>query len=193
MNKIFIEEKLQKFGLTLDDIKPISEKGFSGYFVSKYGDIYSIKSGSIIKLKPWKDNVGYYQVVMYDDNSKRKYRRIHRYVAIYFCKGRLPGYMVNHIDGNKLNNNYENLEWTNNSINTQQGYDQGKYLDRHNCELRVTSKITGELFIFKSIRECAEILSLNRKTISAILKGEKINNYNYDFELYKECNDYRNQ
>lgn len=180
-------------GVLKGDIKCVPEKGFDGYFVSKYGDIFSIKTGEVIKLKPWKDNVGYYQVVMYNNEGKRKYRRIHRYVALAFCKGRKNGPMVNHLDGNKLNNYYKNLEWTTNSINTQQGYDQDKYLDRHNCELIAISKKTGHRFLFKSIRECAEQLSLNRKTISSILKGEKRNNYDYEFELCKKCNDYRNQ
>ncbi|MCC0783514.1 HNH endonuclease [Clostridioides sp. ES-S-0108-01] len=38
--------------------------------------------------------------------------------------------IVNHIDGNKLNDNYTNLEWCNISINTQHAYDTGLIKDR---------------------------------------------------------------
>lgn len=37
-------------------------------------------------------------------------------------------------------------------------------------------------YVFPSIRKCAEELKLNRKTITSILKHEKTNNYDYDFE-----------
>lgn len=36
---------------------------------------------------------------------------VHRIVAKYFVDGWFDGAVVNHIDGNKHNNNYENLEW----------------------------------------------------------------------------------
>ena len=48
--------------------------------------------------------------------------------------------------------------------------------------MKATHKGTKEVFIFSSIRECSEKLSLNRKTISAILFDNKTNNYDYIFE-----------
>ena len=38
--------------------------------------------------------------------------------------------IVNHIDGNKMNNHYTNLEWCNISMNTQHAYDNGLVFDR---------------------------------------------------------------
>ena len=43
---------------------------------------------------------------------------VHRLVAEYFCEGRTDERnQVNHIDGNKANNNYTNLEWVTNQEN----------------------------------------------------------------------------
>lgn len=43
---------------------------------------------------------------------------IHRLVAEYFCEGKTYARnQVNHIDGNKKNNNYTNLEWVTNQEN----------------------------------------------------------------------------
>ena len=49
-----------------------------------------------------------------------------------------------------------------------------------NSDIKVDTsinKITGEQFEFNSIRSCADNLGLNRKTITAILKEQKTNNY----------------
>ena len=89
--------------------------------------------------------------------------------------------MINHIDGNKLNNAVSNLEWCSNSYNTKQAYDSGVYVSKKECPIEATHKITNEVFGFKSIRECAKQLCINRKTLTSILKGIKQNNYDYNF------------
>lgn len=56
-------------------------------------------------------------------NGEKKYYSAHRLVAIHFIPNpdNLP--VVNHIDGNKLNNNVTNLEWATQSENRQHAYD----------------------------------------------------------------------
>ena len=70
---------------------------------------------------------GYYTVVLYDASGKRvgKQHHIHRLVAEHFVDGYEDGYEVDHVDGNKLNNNYTNLEWVSSSENRQRSYDLG--------------------------------------------------------------------
>lgn len=146
-------------------------------------DIYRIIGNEYHKLSKWIDNTGYYQVVFRID-GKRKYVRVHRLIAETLLPNpdNLP--QINHIDGNKLNNSIENLEWTTNSANTQHGYDNNLYHNKKRSHaVKTIHKETGEEQTFKSIRECAEILGLNRKTITAILKEtKKTNNYPYNFE-----------
>ena len=153
-------------------------------------NVYRIINGEYHRLSQFVDNLGYYQTC-FTINGKRKYVRVHRLIAETLIPNpnNLP--MVNHIDGNKLNNNSSNLEWCDNSYNTQDGYNRGAYLSTNRCPLLVFDRDTQEEFIFRSIRECAESLHLNRKTISAILNGEKrFNNYPYDFIYMEECTDY---
>lgn len=56
---------------------------------------------------------GYRSVKLTFDNSKQQRFYIHRLVAEHFIKNPDPKNktFVNHKDGNKLNNNVENLEW----------------------------------------------------------------------------------
>ena len=161
---------------------------YANVFVEN-ADLYRIIRGEYHKLSKFIDNVGYYQTVFRID-GKRKYVRVHRVIAETLVPNpnNLP--MINHIDGNKLNNDPNNLEWCTNSYNTQDGYDKGYYHSVKRCHrVMVTDKTTGETQYFKSIRCCSDALQLNRKTVTSILKGLKINNYPYNFEYMDECND----
>ena len=155
-------------------------KDFENYTIDENGIIYNNKEHAISR---WKDNVGYLQVKLRKD-GKWYYKRVHRLVAEIFISNpdNLP--QVNHIDGNKTNNTISNLEWTNNKQNTQHGYDNDLYHSKkRSIKIEVYDKITHELlYTFKSIRETAERLNINRKTLSRILFDDKINNYDYDFK-----------
>lgn len=77
------------------------------YWISSYGrlkaDGYGIKTVRI-------DSRGYgYFRMKWNNNVYRK--PIHRLVAEYFIKQPLGKDYINHIDGNKLNNRVDNLEW----------------------------------------------------------------------------------
>lgn len=156
---------------------------------TKYPNIY-VEDTDVYKLLPnrtyhklskWVDNVGYYQVVFRID-GKRKYVRVHRLLMETYHPTDNPKLMVNHIDGNKLNNSDSNLEWCTNSENTKAAYDSGLYKSKHRCGVRAIHKEDGCDMEFKSVRDCATTLGLNRKTITSILKNGKESNYPYEFE-----------
>ena len=100
--------------------KPI--KDYEGlYEVSNLGNIKSVKRKAknrgkgkrIIReriLKPSMDRPnGYYQIKL-SKNGKLKTFKIHKLVIEHFLNKISKGLVVNHIDGNKLNNNINNLE-----------------------------------------------------------------------------------
>ena len=129
----------------------------------------------------WKDNVGYMQVKL-KRNGKNYYRRVHRLIAEHFLSNpnKLP--QVNHIDGDKTNNNISNLEWVDNKLNTKHGYDNNLYHSkRRSIKVEVYNKLGEYINTYKSIRETAESLHINRKTLSRILFDNKENNYDYNF------------
>lgn len=61
-------------------------------------------------LKPRVGKAGYLYLHLRNREFK-KTAKVHRLVAEEFVLGRFDGAVVNHKDGNKLNNTVENLEW----------------------------------------------------------------------------------
>lgn len=83
------------------------------YKINRLGDIISIKTDikEECKLNPYLVK-GYPTVKLYiNGRQTSKQLLIHRLVAIQFIQNPENKPQVNHIDGNKLNYNYKNLEW----------------------------------------------------------------------------------
>lgn len=72
-------------------------------------------------LNPGVERVGYY-VVGLSMNGKNHNIEVHRLVATAFIGERPYKHEVNHIDGNKLNNNVSNLEYVTRSENGLHAY-----------------------------------------------------------------------
>lgn len=56
---------------------------------------------------------------------------VHRLVARAFCEGYKDSLQVNHKDGDKLNNNADNLEWVTVSENVKHAFDTGLKVYAH--------------------------------------------------------------
>lgn len=94
--------------------------GFKDYQVSNLGRVKSNRRGKS-KLIGCSDANGYLMVTLYaDSDGKKKNFRIHQLVAMVFLGHKPNGntMVVNHIDGNKLNNNASNLEIVTNRENS---------------------------------------------------------------------------
>lgn len=85
----------------------------------------------------------------------------------------------------KKDNRLENLEWCTNSYNVQHGWDSGNRTHKNCTAVKAVDKSTGEVLLFKSIRELSRSLKLDRHKIARILKGEITNRYNYKFDYIK--------
>lgn len=78
---------------------------------------YVLKNGTVFSLKTWDYLVGnlsfdgYVRVLLTDDNRRMNTIPLHRLVAMAFIPNPEGKNEVNHIDGNKLNNDASNLEW----------------------------------------------------------------------------------
>lgn len=75
-------------------------------------------------LSPYVTKRGYAEVATLQA-GKRVKMSVHRLVAQAFCHGYDESLTVNHIDGNKLNNAPENLEWVSLSRNVQHQWETG--------------------------------------------------------------------
>jgi len=90
-------------------------KGFDGkYQASNRGNIRS--TNGVMKLTP--NEKGYLRVRLYYSKYKCKWYRVNRLIADTFIDNPLSLPQVDHIDGNRMNNNVENLEWVTNKENT---------------------------------------------------------------------------
>ena len=92
------------------------------YFVSESGGIF--RDGK--ELSTSLTNKGY-KTCRSSVNNVRKHISIHRAVATLYVPNpdNLP--QVNHIDGDKLNNHYTNLEWVSNRQNKNHALENGLY------------------------------------------------------------------
>lgn len=89
------------------------------YMISNYGDVLCIKTKNI--LQKFMTNKGYLVTTICG-----KFVSIHKLVATFYVPGRsAEKNEVDHIDGNKLNNYYENLEWVTHQENMRRAYVKG--------------------------------------------------------------------
>lgn len=83
-------------------------KDFEDYLIDENGKVYSIRKNKWLKTHI--NKYGYEKVVL-QKNKFRKTLSVHRLVAIAFIPNPNNYPQVNHIDGEKTNNNVSNLEW----------------------------------------------------------------------------------
>lgn len=97
------------------------------------------------RISPCVEKSGYAEVAVMK-GGKRIKERVHRLVALAFVDGYADGLTVNHIDGNKLNNNVSNLEWVSLARNTQHQWEIG-LVDRRG-EVNPMAKLTSKRVVY---------------------------------------------
>ena len=142
-------------------------KDFPNYEVSTYGRVRNKKTKHILSGAVDK-STGYIKVGLWMDGNGTT-KAVHRLVAETFLKQKI-GFDVNHIDGDKTNNNVDNLEWVSRSDNMKHAYRIGlsKPTDKNGKPVRIIE--TGE--VFNSLTECAEAIGGREHTIYMCLNDK---------------------
>ena len=91
--------------------------GYENYEVSTAGNVRN-KSGKVLKQGKTDDG---YALVKLHKSDKQKYFQVHRLVADAFIPNPNGYETVDHIDGNKLNNDASNLQWMSRGNNVRKG------------------------------------------------------------------------
>lgn len=158
-------------------IKEIEYLGAS-YKIDNEGNIYN-KKNKIIKQRI--SNSGYKCVVIII-NGKRKGKFVHRALAFAFIDKIEGKEFVNHKDGNKLNNNLDNLEWCTRSENIYHMYNnglktykplhyKGKFGAEHNRSKKVLCINDG--ITFGSMSEAERFYTLGQGGVFWSIKNKK--------------------
>ena len=125
--------------------------GFSGYYVSKRGRVYTRRRvglgrksktgvGDLNRVGYWREltritnHKGYYRLVIQDDSHKRHYIQVSRLVALAYIPNPENKPCVCHKDNNPKNNFYKNLYWGTQSENIQQCVKDGRH---QSCKLNM--------------------------------------------------------
>ena len=141
--------------------------GYDGiYSVSTLGRVRNNDTLYIKKQSISRDNLYWHVALQNKYTKKTDLERVHRLVAKAFIPNPENKKYVNHIDGNKLNNRIDNLEWVTNKENLQANFDTGLVKAK---PIRVIE--TGDVFI--SISECARHMDTRTGEICAVLLGKR--------------------
>ena len=152
----------------------IENEDTSGYYISSLGR-FKNKKGIIMKdYKPHHSGYIYLRV------NIKKYA-LHRLVALTFIENPENKLVVNHIDGNKINNKAENLEWVtcaeNNFHNHKIGLTKG-----HKRKIIQYDLEMNEICKFDTIKESSKKLSISLSCIKDVLKGKQKSSKGFIFK-----------
>jgi len=134
-------------------------RGFENYTISTEGEVVNTVTGHIKACTVYAN--GYRHADLSKNNAVTKVA-VHRLVALHFISNTKGKRVVNHIDGNKLNNNVSNLEWNTDAENAQHAYDTG---------LNKQAKLFTEeeyLAMYNELTEKVNITTLAKKYNCAI-------------------------
>ena len=117
----------------------------------------------------------------YTINGKNK--RVHRLVAENFIVNPKPDEynVVNHIDGNKRNNFYKNLEWCSHSMNAKHAIENN--LKPSIKKIVQFDKDFNIINVFNTAKEVGEKLNIDSSNIGKGCSGK----YNIYFPVYARC------
>lgn len=103
----------------------------TNYIISKNGKVYNIKTEK--ELKPFIiKNCGYLAVnIQLGKRGKYKTMPLHRLIGLGWIPNKENKPIINHKDGNKLNINIDNLEWSTYSENNKHAFDNQLKIPSH--------------------------------------------------------------
>lgn len=160
--------------------------GYPDYQVSDQGRVRSQKRGPWKLLKPAVVK-GYLKVGPYRDD-KQVMISVHVLVARAFVKGYSPELEVNHIDGDKANPVWTNLEWATKVQNAQHsrqvlGNDPHKSLRK---PVALQQIATGQRFIYRGVAEAARAHGIQSSSLCAVLAGRFTQTRGFTASFIKE-------
>lgn len=140
---------------------------YDNYLISNYGRVLNLNTERL--LQP---NIACgYQKVTLSKDGKTKGFILHHLVFELFSGQEIPkDYVIDHIDGNKLNNCYSNLRIVSRSENVMAAL----YEQKTNNNIKPVQQFDLQgnyIATFRSCAEAARVLHLDSSTISKVCRG----------------------
>ena len=147
-------------------------EGYNGdYLISDNGEVISLKNNCHKTLKKRINSRGYYYVNL-SKNGKYKSVSIHRIVGKHFIDNPNNYNILNHIDGNKLNNDYSNMKEAARLglLNIKKGSQSNLYGGKINIDIanRIREIRNNENLSYSKI---AKMLNISKATIINVCKN----------------------
>ena len=143
-------------------------KNYENYYeINKKGEVRSLHKKTYGYINEQRiDRGGYHTVRLNKPYMKSSTQYVHRLLGFAFIPNVENKPFINHIDGEKLNNSTNNLEWVTHSENILHAY--------HTGLLKVKAKSVHDICsgkIYLSIMEAAKALNINYGTCRNYLNG----------------------
>lgn len=119
-------------------------------------------------------------LVCLSKNNKTVHRRVHRLVAQAFIKNPNNWPIVNHKDGNKSNNNVNNLEWCTEKYNMKHAHIVLKSFKKTGRRGRVLCVETGD--VFESTQDVGRKTNISGAAVRMVLCGKNKTCAGYHWE-----------
>lgn len=157
--------------------KPI---GIRNYYIDEWGHILNKDNGKI--LKPFKNRNGYLRVELKISPGVPKKFYIHRLVYQVFIGKLESDKVIEHLDGNQINNHYTNLRQSTQSTNIQTAIKHNTFGENNRKFIIIRDKNTGEILEFNKIKDLIIFLGLSIPN-GALSKLKRHSRFKNNYEI----------
>ena len=169
---------------------------FTKYVINKSGDVKNLKTWESLS---WQLNAYGYNTVNIYDADKAGYRgvAVHLLLGYTFIVNNSPSeyVVIDHVDGDKLNLDLDNLEWIASGENNRRALISGLRADNLVCEVRDVTNFEVTKYI--SVSEACRAIGFNSKQqLTTVYNGEIIPNLlknRYEIRLLNDERDWYHQ
>lgn len=153
-----------------------------GYRVSNLGNVLG-KRGTLLTQNV---NQFGYKTVSPFMNGKTLYRQVHRLVAIAFAPNPDSLPLVNHIDGDRLNNNVSNLEWVTAKQNAERTVNHATESSRRSRKVIQTFP-DGRTETWSSMKEAAEEAGVSQGVMTTLCRSGRPNASGSSWKYFEDA------
>lgn len=152
------------------------------YEVSENGDIRNKRNGKLLKWS--KNSNGYYKVSLRKDGDIKQFY-VHRLVGMMFVPNDdATKKEINHIDEDKSNNHYSNIEWCDRTYNVNYG-DRTRKASKTQSKKVIGKSLTENKVIILQSTQQAKLFGFSQSAVCDCCNGKIRQHKGYVFSYVK--------